>query len=91
MKTLLIITTWLVAGPTAVVQPLDDLPTCLAALGATTQMFKAQALTNLTGGHQVLNSVTNAETGEVVLKTPIAGREVMRGRCVTVLPILTSY
>ncbi len=83
MKTLLIITTWLVAGPTAVVQLLDDRPTCLTALGATAQMFKAQALTNLTGGHQVLTAITNAESGEVVLKTPVAGREVMRGKCMT--------
>lgn len=82
MKTLLIITTWLVAGPSVVVQPLEDWSTCLAALDASAQQLKAQALTNLTGGHQLLNRITIAETGEVVLATPIAGREVMRGTCV---------
>jgi hypothetical protein len=81
MKTLLIITTWLAANPSVVVQPLDDFQSCKLAQQATVQMLKAQALTNLTGGHQVLKMETDPQTGEVVLKTPI-GREIVRARCV---------
>lgn len=82
MKALLLVTTWLSVGPTVLVQPVDTLPACRAAMQASAQMLQAQALSNLTGAHRDLALQTDALNGDLTLRTPVGGRDVARLRCI---------
>ena len=85
MKTILIITTWMMSmGPTVVVQPLDSMNACRSGMQAAAEMLRGQALSNLTGPHNRLVLENGQNPDELLLRTPLASKEMARLRCVNV-------
>jgi hypothetical protein len=84
--TTLVIVTWLAGlGPQVSLHGLADATACRAALGATEQMLRQQALANFTAPHRELQAVAPVTPDEIALRTPI-GREVARLQCVPTTP-----
>lgn len=82
IKSLLIVVTWLQAGPSIQTQTLDSTQSCRAAAQSASQMIKLQAQSNMTAPHNELTYAGDDKAGEWTLTTGVIGREVARLRCV---------
>lgn len=82
MKAILLVVSWIQAGPYIQVQPLETLNLCQVTAEATIRMIAAQAKTNMTSAHGDLIVEKEEVTGDWRLMTGTVRREVSRISCV---------
>lgn len=82
MKMLLILVSWLQAGPAVQVQAIDSAAACQVAAQTSLRMIAAQAKSNMTSPHGDLTLEKDEKTGDWRLVTGVIGREVARVACV---------